>query len=85
MLHIQCFPEPVRDLSSTCTSMHAEEENRDARRSDPKPSISHKNAHTQVVELKRSVVLYAFKTEEDFAPTFWFLICKILDAYILEV
>jgi hypothetical protein len=50
---------------------------------NPKPS--HKIANTQVVELKRSVVLYALNTEEDFAPIFWFLMCKILDAYILEV
>ena len=49
------------------------------------PKHSHKYAHTQVVELKRSVLLHALKTEADFAPIFWFLMCKILDAFVLEV
>jgi hypothetical protein len=49
------------------------------------PKSSHKYAHTQVVELKHSVLLYALKTEGDFAPIFWFLMCKILDAFVLEV
>lgn len=70
--------------------MHADRHTgRRARRSDsttplnPKPS--NKYAHTQVLELKHSVLLYALKTEGDFAPIFWFLMCKILDAYVLEV
>jgi len=71
--------------------MHADRHTgRRARRSDlPPPPLnpkhSHKFAHTQVLELKRSVVLYALRTEEDSVPIFWFLMCKILDAYILEV